>query len=178
MPSQRMIRLRVLRGRDGGRNSATVWSLNLVLNIPALSLTSRLSKSNQTAIISSAFGHFSTVAVVAPNLGLPSHYFPKIGYPLIKMAFPFPSTSSQHWDAAAYAYNAHFVAALGQPVLDLLQPQSGERILDLGCGDGALTEKLVALGAQVVGIDNSQDMIAAALRRGLDEGNGCPCAGL
>jgi 2-polyprenyl-3-methyl-5-hydroxy-6-metoxy-1,4-benzoquinol methylase len=42
-------------------------------------------------------------------------------------------------------------------------PQSGERILDLGCGDGVLTEKLVMLGAQVVAIDNSPDMIAAAL---------------
>jgi trans-aconitate methyltransferase len=84
------------------------------------------------------------------------------------MAFPAPSTSSQHWNAAAYADNAHFVPALGQPLVDLLQPQSGERILDLGCGDGALTEKLVALGAQVLGIDNSPDMIAAALRRGLD----------
>ena len=84
------------------------------------------------------------------------------------MAFPSPSTSSQHWNASSYADNAHFVPALGQPVVDLLQPQSGERILDLGCGDGALTEKLVALGAQVVGIDDSPDMIAAALRRGLD----------
>jgi len=53
-------------------------------------------------------------------------------------------------------------------VLDLLEPQAGERILDLGCGDGALTEKLIALGAQVVAIDNSSDMIAAARRRGLD----------
>jgi SAM-dependent methyltransferase len=53
-------------------------------------------------------------------------------------------------------------------VLDLLDPQAGERILDLGCGDGALTEKLIALGAQVVAIDNSSDMIAAARRRGLD----------
>jgi SAM-dependent methyltransferase len=60
------------------------------------------------------------------------------------------------------------VPALGQPVLDLLQPQSGERILDLGCGDGALTERLSALGAHVVGIDSSADMVAAALRRGLD----------
>jgi trans-aconitate methyltransferase len=75
--------------------------------------------------------------------------------------------SSQHWSAAAYAENAHFVPALGQPVFDLLQPQPGERILDLGCGDGALTEKLVASGAQVVGIDNSPDMIGAALQRGL-----------
>jgi SAM-dependent methyltransferase len=84
------------------------------------------------------------------------------------LVFSSPSKSSQHWNAAAYAANAHFVPALGQPVLELLNPQSGERILDLGCGDGALTERLVALGAQVLGIDSSPDMIAAALQRGLD----------
>jgi len=53
-------------------------------------------------------------------------------------------------------------------VLDLLNPQPGERILDLGCGDGVLTEKLVAAGADVVGIDSSSDMITSAKRRGLD----------
>lgn len=84
------------------------------------------------------------------------------------MTFSSPSMPSQQWNAAAYAANAHFVPALGQPVLDLLQPQSGERILDLGCGDGALTEKLVALGAQVVGVDSSADMIGAALHRDID----------
>jgi SAM-dependent methyltransferase len=52
--------------------------------------------------------------------------------------------------------------------VDLLEPQPGERILDLGCGDGALTEKLVALGVQVVGIDSSPEMVAAARARGLD----------
>jgi SAM-dependent methyltransferase len=79
-----------------------------------------------------------------------------------------PSPASQNWNAADYAANAHFVPALGQPVLDLLQPQPGERILDLGCGDGVLTEKLIALGAEVVGVDNSPDMIAAARLRGID----------
>jgi len=80
----------------------------------------------------------------------------------------FSRLPSQNWSAAGYAANAHFVPALGQPVLDLLEPQPGERILDLGCGDGVLTEKLIALGAQVVAIDNSSDMIAGARRRGLD----------
>jgi SAM-dependent methyltransferase len=84
------------------------------------------------------------------------------------MALPARSRSAQHWNADAYAHNAHFVPALGEPVLNLLRPQSGERILDLGCGDGVLTEKLVAFGAQVVGIDQSKEMIAAAVRRGLD----------
>jgi SAM-dependent methyltransferase len=78
------------------------------------------------------------------------------------------SQASQNWSAADYAANAHFVPALGQPVLDLLQPQAGERILDLGCGDGVLTEKLVALGVKVIGIDHSPDMIAAARLRGID----------
>jgi SAM-dependent methyltransferase len=78
------------------------------------------------------------------------------------------TSSSQNWSAVGYAAHAHFVPALGQPVLDLLQPQAGERILDLGCGDGVLTERLVGLGAHVVGIDNSSDMVAAARQRGLD----------
>lgn len=75
---------------------------------------------------------------------------------------------TQEWNSSRYAQNARFVSDLGQAVLDLLNPQSGERILDLGCGDGALTEKLVAAGADVLGIDASPDMIAAAKTRGLN----------
>ena len=76
--------------------------------------------------------------------------------------------STQIWNASRYAANAAFVPALGQPVLELLHPQPEERILDLGCGDGLLTEKLVAAGAQVVGVDSSADMVAAARQRGID----------
>ena len=52
----------------------------------------------------------------------------------------------QSWDPDRYARNARFVSDLGMPVVELLAPQPGERILDLGCGDGALTAKLVATG--------------------------------
>ena len=75
---------------------------------------------------------------------------------------------NQEWKADRYAEHAHFVPALGAPVMDLLQPQAGERILDLGCGDGVLTEKIAATGAIVTGVDAAADMIAAAKRRGLD----------
>jgi SAM-dependent methyltransferase len=57
---------------------------------------------------------------------------------------------------------------LGAPLLDWLAPQAGERVLDLGCGDGALTEKLVAAGCSVVGADASPEFVAAARARGLD----------
>ncbi len=76
--------------------------------------------------------------------------------------------SAQEWNSSRYAANARFVSDLGQAVFDLLNPQPGERILDLGCGDGALTAKLVAAGAQVVGVDASEDMVAAARKLGLD----------
>lgn len=76
--------------------------------------------------------------------------------------------TGQNWNAAAYAQNGRFVATLASPVVDLLAPQPGERILDIGCGDGALTEQIVASGAEVKGIDNSPAMLDAARKRGLD----------
>ncbi len=74
----------------------------------------------------------------------------------------------QVWRADSYLANAGFVADLGAPVLDLLAPRAGERILDLGCGDGRLTEKIAAMGARVVGADAAPDLLAAARERGLD----------
>jgi SAM-dependent methyltransferase len=78
------------------------------------------------------------------------------------------AVSTSEWNAADYARVGGFVAELGEAALDLLDPQPGEHILDVGCGDGTLTQKIVERGATVVGIDNSLDMIGAARAKGLD----------
>jgi trans-aconitate methyltransferase len=72
------------------------------------------------------------------------------------------------WDPAGYERTARFVSDLGESVVVLLAPRAGERILDLGCGDGALTQKIAAHGATVVGVDSSAAFVAAAKARGLD----------
>ena len=76
--------------------------------------------------------------------------------------------STSKWDAADYARVGGFVAELGGAALDLLDPQPGERILDVGCGEGTLTRKMIERGATVLGIDNSPEMIAAARANGVD----------
>jgi trans-aconitate methyltransferase len=74
----------------------------------------------------------------------------------------------QTWDASLYAGNGRFVALLAESLVEALQPQRDERILDLGCGDGFLTQRLAESGATVVGVDSSPQMIAAAQKRGVD----------
>src|SRR5881296_2393864 len=76
--------------------------------------------------------------------------------------------NAQTWDPERYARHARFVSELGAPVVELLAPQPGERILDLGCGDGALTAKLAALGCAVVGVDASAPQVDAAKTLGVD----------
>jgi len=71
------------------------------------------------------------------------------------------------WNPYSYSKNARFVSDLGEPLLKLLDPKPRELILDLGCGDGALTEKIAAAGCGVYGVDASLPQIEAARRRGL-----------
>jgi len=66
------------------------------------------------------------------------------------------------WDAGLYDDKHSFVWKLAAGVLELLNAQSGERILDLGCGTGHLTFKIAETGAHVVGVDRSPEMIRQA----------------
>lgn len=74
----------------------------------------------------------------------------------------------QDWTAGSYDRHARFVSDLAGPVMEWLAPRPGERILDLGCGDGVLTEALGKLGVDAVGADSSPDFVAACTSRGLD----------
>src|SRR3954470_2121178 len=75
---------------------------------------------------------------------------------------------SSQWSPIDYATNAAFVPALGMAALELLAPQPGELILDLGCGDGVLTRRIIDAGARVIGLDASENMVEAARGRGVD----------
>ena len=74
---------------------------------------------------------------------------------------------TQSWDPQAYARNGAFVPALADGVVEWLKVQAGEQVLDLGCGNGQLTERLAEMGARVQGVDASAAMVKAARARGL-----------
>ncbi len=74
---------------------------------------------------------------------------------------------AQRWDPERYEENARFVSELGLPVVELLAPRAGERVLALGCGDGRLSGALQQRGCRVVGVDASPELVAAARAAGL-----------
>lgn len=68
------------------------------------------------------------------------------------------------WNAHGYTEDFQFVHQYGEDVLNLFEIKSGMKILDLGCGNGALTKKIADMGADVIGIDASGDMLKVAKR--------------
>ncbi|MBC6457797.1 class I SAM-dependent methyltransferase [Actinomadura sp. HBU206391] len=67
-----------------------------------------------------------------------------------------------NWAVATYDSAFGYVSAHGAPLIDLLDPQQGERVIDLGCGTGTFSAEIAARGATVLGIDGSREMIAQA----------------
>jgi trans-aconitate methyltransferase len=70
--------------------------------------------------------------------------------------------ASVNWAVATYDSAFGYVSAHGAPLVDLLDPQPDEKIIDLGCGAGALAAEISARGGQVLGIDGNPEMIAKA----------------
>src|SRR5690348_2649956 len=69
------------------------------------------------------------------------------------------------WNAAQYDAKHAFVYEKAKGLVELLAPQAGERILDLGCGTGALTAEIAERGVEVLGVDQSEEMISQARRK-------------
>ena len=78
----------------------------------------------------------------------------------------------QTWNAETYGRDGAFVHELAGGVIEWLAAQPGERILDLGCGDGQLTQRIAASGASVIGIDSSPAMVTAARALGVKADRG------
>ena len=68
----------------------------------------------------------------------------------------------QEWNPSLYDQKHAYVYSFGEDLLGLLEPKPGERILDVGCGNGHLTHRIAESGAHVIGIDCSDQMIEAA----------------
>ena len=75
---------------------------------------------------------------------------------------------TNEWNANRYNKHANFVSVLGLSVVELLKPQEGEHILDLGCGDGSLGVEIEKCGSKVIAVDLSEDMVSKAREKGLD----------
>lgn len=71
-------------------------------------------------------------------------------------------SATNSWNPELYEARHSFVWQLGEGVIDLLDPKLGEKILDLGCGPGQLTQKIAERGADVTGLDASPEMIGQA----------------
>jgi trans-aconitate methyltransferase len=72
------------------------------------------------------------------------------------------STAQQQWNPDLYQASHSWTWEYGRDLVQLLAPRPGERILDVGCGTAQLTKEIAETGADVVGIDASPKMIAAA----------------
>lgn len=72
------------------------------------------------------------------------------------------------WNATLYTHNASFVSENAKEILTWLAPQAGEKILDLGCGEGSLAAQLKAQGVHVLGVDASAAMVESAKEKGVE----------
>ena len=72
------------------------------------------------------------------------------------------------WNPDEYGKHTAFVSELALPVMDLLDPKDGERILDIGCGDGTLALEIKSKGADVIGVDLSKEMVEVTKAKGIE----------
>ena len=72
------------------------------------------------------------------------------------------------WDAKRYEKGAKFVSRYGVALIERLDPKQGEKILDLGCGDGSVAKEIESFGAKVIGVDLSYSMVERTREKGIE----------
>ena len=78
------------------------------------------------------------------------------------------STNGHKWDPKGYDEHADYVYTLGEPLIALLSPEEGEKVLDLGCGHGELAMRVSELGCELTGVDSSPEMVEASIANGIN----------
>ena len=74
------------------------------------------------------------------------------------------------WEKGDFTKIAALMRESGESVVRSLGITSNLRVLDLGCGDGTTAVPLAALGAEVVGIDIAESLVAAGNKRRAEMG--------
>jgi SAM-dependent methyltransferase len=69
------------------------------------------------------------------------------------------------YDAGMRALTFGRVSLLHDAVAEAAAPRPGRRVLEVGCGTGSVTERLVARGARVTALDQAPAMLEQARRR-------------
>ncbi len=85
--------------------------------------------------------------------------------PLVSASEFADDPMTNQWNAMEYDAKHAFVYEKAKGLVELLAPKASERILDLGCGTGALTAEIAGRGAEVLGVDRSEEMIAQARKK-------------
>jgi SAM-dependent methyltransferase len=79
-----------------------------------------------------------------------------------------PSSKEKEWFNDSQAQKLRFISDLGLGVIDWLEPIQGDRVLDLGCGDGVLAERIANRGCEVVGVDSDDYLVGLSRDKGIE----------
>jgi 2-polyprenyl-3-methyl-5-hydroxy-6-metoxy-1,4-benzoquinol methylase len=75
------------------------------------------------------------------------------------------NTNARFWDERMGEGNDFFNLLVWPAIARMLPLSTGDRILDIACGNGVTSRRLAAMGANVLGIDFSETLIALARKR-------------
>ena len=82
----------------------------------------------------------------------------------------FQAIAANWWDPEAEFAPLHRINPLRLAWIDRIAPLAGQRVLDVGCGGGILTEAMAGLGAEVTGIDLAPASLQVAELHKLESG--------